>query len=457
MRRKEHTNPHHFKLEISKNQSGMTSFAGLPLLREALMEFGLIQEMKKIYLKRAGFADEIILEAIILLLAAGGTSFSDWDYLAKEVGFQKIFGECPSVDVLENYFRRLVLTPCQYDCDNGQGGYTTILESLQRTMIKIAYKLAGSPRKLSLDLDASVIETNKSEALFHYEKGKAYQPFVAYCPELRMITGQEFRDGNISPQAGYQRLVERCVSIFPKRVKWVIRSDSAGYQFGFLNWLQDQGMVYYVTTDKCPTMMHLIDYEKGWKCYISKGGIKTNQEYAEIPYVVMEDSQQELKLRSNQRRFIALKKPKDGQLKIGEDPYVYQVIITNNHKECNVNHIIRKHWQRCGSVEYCFSQIKSQCGMKKMPSSNFAVNAAWFSLGCLTHNVLRVFQSHVLPKNLKKCELHTLRFRFIRSAALIKHQAKQTIVRFCKGHMLIEIYQEARLRLDKVIYRLQMA
>jgi len=82
-------------------------------------------------------------------------------------------------------------------------------------LVKTAWHLSGRPDKLTLDLDGTLIDTNKREAEYCYLKTKAYQPMTVYCPELMMVVAHEFRDGNVSPAEGYQRLVERCQKILP--------------------------------------------------------------------------------------------------------------------------------------------------------------------------------------------------------------------------------------------------
>jgi len=451
-----HPNPYSFKLEVAKNNSGATSFGGLPLLHKALKEIGLIDHMKDVfylkgYLKEGGYQDHVILEAIILLMASGGKCFSDWEYLVSDPGFQKMFGACMSVDTLERYLKRLVVTEIVHDGTQGRVAFSTLLEIIHKEMISKAYELAGRPDKLTLDLDTSIFETTKSDAFFSYEMTRAYQPFVAYCPELKMVIAHEFRDGNIAPQTGYRRVIERCLTLFPQ-VKWTVRSDSAGYAIKLMDWMESKRITFYVTADQFELMREILRKHLEWQTYVS-GGIKTDQECAEIAYVTTFSSQEELKLRAKFMRFIAVRKLKTGQLEIGAGKYVYQVIATNS-LEKDLNILLKTHWKRCGSVEYAHSQLKSGCGLKNFPSGDFNVNAAWFSLAVLTHNVLRFLQEHVLPENLQNCEIQTLQFRFIRAAAWIKHKARQTVLRCSKNHPLYEIYRAALAKLDALAYRL---
>ena len=449
--------PYNFKLEMAANNQGVSSFGGLPLIRKALAEIGLFEKIRDIFylkrfLKHGGYEDAQILEAVILLIASGGTCFSDWELLIADPGFKKMFGHCMSVDVLERYLKRLVVTVLDTKTEKGQSGYSTLLEMIHREMLLLAYQLAGSPESLTLDIDTSIYRSKKSDATFCYEMVKAYQPMMAYCPELSMVVAHEFRDGNIAPQVGYDRLVKRSRDILSGVKHWTVRSDSAGYQVEMLDQWASEGIVFYVTADQFSGMQEILKTETKWQKYISNG-VTTDQEVTEISYVPNFSNQQELKFRRNVFRFIAVRKLKSGQLELGVDKYIYQVIVTNT-QESDLNKILKTHWQRCGSIEHVHEELKNGCGLKRFPSKHFRVNAAWCSLGVLTHNVLRMIQKHVLPEKFKDIEIRTLNHRFIRSAIWIREKAKQIIVRCCKDHPLYGWYKEAQEKLEQMSYRL---
>jgi hypothetical protein len=451
-------NPKHFrpftcKPKTSKKLPGLTSFGGLPLFHQALRDFGLIDEMKKIYLKRAGHEDHVLLEALILLLCAGGRHVSDWDYLMSENGFLKMFGADVAVDALERYLKRLTVNLYPQTTEKGNAGYTTMLEQLHQQLLQLAWKLAGKPKNLTLDVDTTVIETDKRDALYCYEKVKAYQPMMAYCPELHMVLAYEFRDGNISPSTGYARIIERCRKALPDVEKWTVRSDSAGYQHKLMAWMNKQKMLFYMTVDQSRSISDFLYKEKLWQP-LMKQGVKTDQEIAEIPYVPACSNQKKMIFISRCLRFIAIRKPLDTRDLFGER-YSYGIIVTNDHKN-DLTTIVRLHYGRCGSIEYANQQVKDQCGQEVMPSNDFAANCAWFSLGCFAHNFMRLMQTQVLPEQLKNCEIHSLRFRLIRSAAVIAVRSRQIIVNFCRGNPVYRLYCKAKESLEMAVLRLQM-
>jgi hypothetical protein len=428
---------------MTKKNAAVTSFGGLPLLRLALKKLGLIEEMKRFLLKEKGFADEVVLEALILLLASGGRSLSDWAYLSGEIGFRKIYGACPSVDTLERYLKRLDMTVPNRNSSCGQVGYTSCLERLHRILIQKAWSLAGAPKMLTLDLDATLIETHKREALYSYEGTKAYQPMNVYSPELSMVIAHEFRDGNVSPAEGYQRLVERCKTILPQ-VHFTVRGDAAGYQNDFLEWMTRNKIRYYITARRAGSTDEWLAVERDWKPLIVDN-MNTGQEIADLSYPISFKNRLQLKWRSRTRRYIATRREKDQPDLFGR--YIHQVIVTNAVWE-TMEESLKQHRGRCGSIEQNHDQLKNQLGMGIMPSNDFKANGAWFSLGCLTHNLLRLLQNHVLTKSWRKLEIATLRFRFLRTAAVVIKKARQVILRFCHGHPIYEIYCKARLRLE---------
>jgi hypothetical protein len=84
----------------------------------------------------------------------------------------------------------------------------------------------------TLDMDATLIETHKREALPCYKGFKAYQPLNCWWAEQGVVLHSEFRDGNVP--AGYQqlRVLKDCLAAAAAAGvdKVCLRSDSAGYQ-----------------------------------------------------------------------------------------------------------------------------------------------------------------------------------------------------------------------------------
>jgi hypothetical protein len=73
----------------------------------------------------------------------------------------------------------------------------------------------------TLDMDATLVATNKTDALFCYKGYKAYQPLNTWWFEQGTIVHTEFRDGNVP--AGFEKLrvLKEALNCLPEAVKQV--------------------------------------------------------------------------------------------------------------------------------------------------------------------------------------------------------------------------------------------
>lgn len=435
--------PLKFKLENSSTAPVITSHAGMAWVRQLIESTGLGQELKKIGLKKQGYDDALILQALILLLSSGAQHLSDWELLSQDAGFERIFGKCPSVDTLERYLRKFNLSVPSRESEAGQVGWVQELEGSHCHMIEQAYQAAGCPKKLTFDCDATLIPSDKEEALYCYEKYKAYQPLLVYCPELQLVLAYEFRDGNVSPQEGYQRIIERCCSLFPKDTKITLRSDSAAYINEFMDWMEKRRITYFITADQSESMKEAIGRVSEWVPFTSHG-VDWGESHALLDYVPTAKTKAELELRLRRRNYLAVRRPKTGgQPELFDS---YQVIVTNADRQTGV-WVIKQHRGRCGTVEYCNDQLKNHLGLGVMPSGSFKVNTAWFALGCLVHNLLRFAQHFVLPEQFKKYGIKRLRFWLINQAALVINTGRQLIIRLSRNQLFFNSWNVIQGRL----------
>jgi hypothetical protein len=86
-------------------------------------------------------------------------------------------------------------------------------------------------------MDATLVETNKSEALYCYKGFKSYQPFNTWWAEQEIVLHTEFRDGNVPAGFDQLRVFKEALKCLPEGIKEVrLRSDTAGYQHKLLKY-----------------------------------------------------------------------------------------------------------------------------------------------------------------------------------------------------------------------------
>jgi hypothetical protein len=149
----------------------------------------------------------------------------------------------------------------------------------------------------TIDMDATLVETNKAEALYCYKGFPSYQPINTWWAEQGIILHTEFRDGNVP--AGYEQLrvfIEalECLPAWVKQVR--LRSDTAGYQHNLLKYCEIKkndrfGRIEFVIgSDVTPEFKKAVEEveESDWhEIYktVNKKKIKTGTEWAEVCFV----------------------------------------------------------------------------------------------------------------------------------------------------------------------------
>ena len=226
-----------FQYEQERNSTGMTALSGLMTYLELMQAAGLRSSVERhVRLRETGqgWTDSQIVISLILLNLAGGESVMDLDVLDKDTGLCRVLGEVETFGMtrrerraLDNRWRveRRRSVPSEsavfrylerfHDADEeakreAHKAYIPSPNEALEGLGKVNAELVGfvqsrSPHtEATLDMDATLVETRKQEALHSYKGYRAYQPLTTYWAEAELIVHSEFRDGNVP--AGYQQL-----------------------------------------------------------------------------------------------------------------------------------------------------------------------------------------------------------------------------------------------------------
>ena len=102
-------------------------------------------------------------------------------------------------------------------------------------------------KQITLDIDATVIESNKRNAQFTYKKHRGYTPMVGHIGETGQVVAVEFREGNESANKENSEFIQRCQSALPDCVSVShVRIDAAGYQAAVINHAMDSAMGFAI-------------------------------------------------------------------------------------------------------------------------------------------------------------------------------------------------------------------
>jgi hypothetical protein len=394
-----------FEVAEERNDPALTSYAGIALALAAFTSLTLDLAAKKhLRLKERdqGPTDVEWATLATMVHVAGGDSPAELDRLKEEDGLVRVWPllERVSQRSLRDYLARFD-DPALPRAEQGKARILPETEGLQGLAAVRDHLVEEVQRRrrvasATLDVDASIIESWKRTALFHYDGGRGYQPLFAYWAEQRLIVRDQFRDGNVPASYEIGPFTLAAFDALPASVKErYFRSDSAGYDHKLLRELDRRGIRFAVSADVCEGIRNECRAlpPGDWKPVCNAAGRTTDREVSEIVYVPDEASKI---AREGERafRYIVVRIPvKERQLELFEpapDGYKYFAIVTNRTESPEA--INRWQRERCGSVEVAIDLLKNDTGAGVMTSQKPGANAAWLRYGVIALNLLEAMK-----------------------------------------------------------------
>jgi len=487
-----------FQYEVEKKGGGLTGLAGLP----AYLEFAQAMGLKEIISERVqarpggqGWTDEQMVMSLALLNLAGGDCVEDVESLEGDEGFCRVLREV-EVWGLTGSERRALKRRWRKDRVRTMPSPTAVREYLElfhdaeqerlraphTAFIPAARKpLAGlvlanaefvagvqrrAPEKTAtLDMDATIVETHKKEALYCYKNHKAYQPLNIYWSEQGLVVLSEFRDGNVPANFDLLRPFQRALEVVPAGVKKVyLRSDAAGYQGDLLKYCAEAkskrfgAIEFAVGVDVTAEFKRAVREvaETDWSPLPRKAGSRS-QEYAEVCYVPRLVGH---KKHGPVYRYLAIREPLEQPRLAGMDEQLsfpfqtmdwgavkYKVTGVVTNRDFPGEEVIRWYRERCGKSEEAHSIMKEDLAGGKLPSGLFGANAAWWQIMILAFNLNVAMKRLVLGGSWVKRRMKAIRFWLINVPGRVFKHARSLVVRLVGGHPSNEILLEARRRM----------
>src|SRR5208283_3188812 len=257
--------------------------------------------------KRPGKYEEAdYVESFLAVFAAGGDCFDDFELLRQDRGLQKLGLKVPSaesarffVNAFHEEEKLRGRIPHEAFIPEETEGLQGLAE-IHRDLIRKA-TLRSAPWKATIDMDASVIESDKREAFYTYLGGRGYQPVLAYWVEPDLIVADQFRDGNVPARARLKEVFQKALGALPPTVRLVrLRSDSAAYVHELLDWCREEipgrpRIEFAISAEVTEELRAVIQEvpEEVWKPLRKvneKGWVVGRKEWAEVEFVPTKSS-----------------------------------------------------------------------------------------------------------------------------------------------------------------------
>jgi hypothetical protein len=427
-----------FEYELSTEESSVTSFGGLPIILDVLRALGASESVRRnvTVAERPRKHDEAwVVEALVMLLAAGGDCLDDIDVLRGDKALERLVErEFPSAETLRKFLYEFHdeerMAAAKKAAEERQEKSfvpeeNERLRGLGRVIQDFVASVAarGHGKRATLDIDATIQESHKKEAKPHYEGGRGYQPIAAYWAEQDLLLADEFRDGNVPAGKGTQAFVERAFAALPKSVEERrLRADSALYDALTIRWLLKEKIAFSISADmtrELQTICRELDESK-WMALETRAD--ETVAWAEVSFFPGNWS-----TKIERPRYLVLRfTPAQGSLFAERGPK-YLAIVTN--REGDAAELIRWHWEKAGTIEHVHDVIKNELGAGVLPCGRFGANAAWFRIALLTYNVLSALKSISLPPDLHDARPKRLRFQIFTIPATVITHARRTLAR----------------------------
>jgi len=255
-------------------------------------------------------------------------------------------------------------------------------------------------------------------------------PMLAFWDELGVVVHDDFRNGNAPPGSDALAFLQESLAQLPGQVTQVkVRSDSAWYQAGLMDYCQQHGHGFCIGADQDEAVKKSIMgvAEEDWQRIELIGDPADAQPYVREWAC---ETVHSLNNAEHSYRLIVIRKERM-QDDLFYGPYTYYALITNMALPLEEQ---IAWYRRRGQCEQRIGELKWDFELRVLPSGDFFVNAVYLRLMTLAYNLFIALKTLVLPSDYKALRLKNLLYRVLGIPALITHHARRLWIKLPRGH-----------------------
>ena len=479
-----------FKYEVENQGVGLSGMGGIGPYVDLACRSGMLRSIEQNVKAggEQGWTDVESVLSLVTLNLVGGDCVEDVDKLESDKGFCLLFGKgvsqglsrkgrrglkkrwrkgksrsVPSSSAVFRYLAEFHDRAQEGLREAGRAFIPSANEAL-KGLCKVNKDFVGfvqsnrSEWTATLDMDATLVGTEKATALCCYEGYRAYQPLNTWWAEQGLVVHTEFRDGNVPAGFEQRRVLEEALKSLPKGVSKVrLRSDTAGYQHDLLRYCDEGknkrwGRIEFtvgcdVSVEFKKAVMEVA--EEDWRVLKKRqrsGELtETSRQWAEVCFVPNAIGQSK---KGPEYRYVAIRERMQDQLMLpgmeederklpfqtmhqGGVRYKIFGIVTN--MDLDGQDLIEWHYKRCGRSEQVHSVMKEDLAGGMLPSGDFGENAAWWWMMVLAFNLNAALQSLVLGGRWVYRRMKAMRFHLINIPARVMDRSRQLRLRLSAG------------------------
>ncbi len=420
----------------------LTSNAGTILFGEYLKAIQ-IERLCNTYLplpkSNRGYMPFEHIQPLLLMLHSGGRVLEDLRMIHNDKALKETLKikQMPISESIGKWIKRQGL----------QGVYG--IESINKKLLQRHLKTISEP--LVLDIDASVIFSQKSTAVATYKMKSGYTPMIGHI-NGGFVIHSEFRSGNIAPADSNLTFLKRCQEQLPKGKAFsFFRADSASYQAELFNYCNTNHITYTVGANLDRSVYANIKEIKEWKRFKTTEGTQhyLKEEISEFIHT-MQNTDHAFRVIVIKKRITPMLPEIWDMLSIDEklklEKEHYHVIATNADESMSAEDIVRFYRKRGDTSENKIKELKNGFNLSYLPSSDFISNAFYFQIGVMAYNLFILFKQ-MLQNSWQKHNVSTIRYKLYHLAGKVIKHSRQLVLKI--QDEFVKIFHAIRERIYK--------
>ena len=426
------------RVEVSAKGSELTSRAGTVLLSALADRLGLTDGLSAalhVHSRKVRHEPGRVVRDLAVLLADGGDCLADLGALRDQ---EVLFGAVASDATAYRCVERL-----------GEAALGGIRAARAAARAR-AWERAGAPRRLILDIDATLLtaHSEKEGAAGTYKHGYGFHPLLCCEAGTGEALAAILRPGNAGSNTASDHIavLELALAQLPEGAVnrgTLVRCDSAGATHAFLEAVVAKRLSFSVGCDLSERVRETILAlpESAWSPALdSAGGEREGAWVAELPLDLAAWP-------AGTRALCRRERPHPGaQLSFSDEGgHRFQVLLTNQ-KGSRLARLEQVHRQRA-AIEDSIRCGKAS-GMRNLPFRAYPMNAAWLELVLIGVDLLAWTRRLLLADTeLACCEPKRLRYRLLHVAGRLVRHARSLRLRLSPSWPWAEVLAAAFTRL----------